>query len=84
MEKQRNESKPETLVLENESTETPEIRHENAENSDSFPPQNETSPPETNQIEATEEPAPPAENQQDGQESDNVRRPSTAIPHSRA
>ncbi len=59
----------------NESPETPEVRHENAENSDSFPPQKKTNPPETNQEEPTEEPSPPAENQQDEQESDNIADP---------
>ena len=51
MEKEQNEGKMETFDLEIESTESPEIRHEIAEKSDSFPPQKKTNTPETNQQE---------------------------------
>ena len=61
MEKELNESKPETLESEVESTESPTLtlgesrdEGENAGKSDSFPPQKITNPPETNQ----EEPSP--------------------------
>jgi len=51
MEKDVNQTNIEAFDLEIESTDTPEIRHEIAEKSDSFPPQKITNPPETNRKE---------------------------------
>lgn len=85
MEKQRNEGKPEVFDLENESPDSPTFpplplgegrgEGENAENSESFPPQKITNPPETNKEEPAEKPAPSEEDQEDGQESDNAADP---------
>jgi len=51
MEKDVNQTNIEAFDLEIESPDTPEIRHEIAEKSDSFPPQKITNPPETNRKE---------------------------------
>ena len=71
MEKQQNESNTEVVDMANDSTDPHEFRHENAENSESFPPQEKTNTPETNQIEEAGEPTVREENPQDEQESDN-------------
>ena len=55
MENQPNETNSEAVDIVNGSPESPEIRHENAENSDSSAPHSETSPPATSQEETSEE-----------------------------
>ncbi len=65
MEKELNETNAEAFDLKNESTESPEIRHEIAEKSDSFPPQKKSNPPETNGVDGE---SPPSEERGENRE----------------
>ncbi len=55
MENQPNETNSEAIEMLDDSTDTPEIKHESSENSDSSAPHSETSPPATSQEETSEE-----------------------------
>ena len=74
MEKERNEGKTQASDLENESTESPTIRHENTEKSDSFPPQEKTNTNETNTEEGQSPPSEESENE--GESGETTEEPS--------
>ena len=57
MEKELRESNKEAFDLKNESTESPEIRHEIAEKSDSFPPQKKSNTPTQDVVEGETSPS---------------------------
>ena len=65
MEKELNESKTGAVDMVNDSTESPENRHEIAEKSESFPPQKKSNPPETN---GEETETPPSEDKGENNE----------------
>ena len=74
MEKERNERNVEVFDLPDESTNTPETRHEIAEKSDSIPPQKKTNIPETNAAEGQSSPSGESENE--GENAETAEGPS--------